>query len=257
MRTTIIQFDTRSPGPHEDLIRQNAVFAESRGYEHMLLTQDSESHPPYWGKVLACNAVAQDSDAILFLDTDSCVMDFSLDIESLLGESTVAIADTGSWALNAGTFAVRCDAYGREFLREWASMYDESKWERTESGWTCPHCMWAGEYYEQGCLNRLAAQRGEPFIKRLGPEDVICCDHFRTEKSLLADNDAMIADLQTFASAMQTAKIVHFCRYYGVLIDIRDKIREGKVVLYDQSKKPTEDLLMEAMEKCLAPRSPT
>ncbi len=259
MKATIVQFDTRSPVPHLDLIRQNAAYAESRGYRHVLLSQDNAASPPYWGKVFACNAAAEDggSEAILFLDTDSCVMDFSLDIESLLGGSIVAVADTGVWSLNAGTFAIRCNQDGLAFLREWSSMYDPSKWELTENGWQCDRCMWAGEFYEQGCLNRLAKDRGEPFVRRLGPEDVICCDHFRTERSILADNDAMIADLQTFANAMQAAKIVHFCRYYGVLMDIRHKIRDGKAVLYDSSKNPTEDLLMEAMEKCLAPRSPT
>jgi predicted RNA-binding Zn-ribbon protein involved in translation (DUF1610 family) len=248
MKCAMIQFDTRDDHEFDELVSQNLQYCVAAGYDHKMFGGNDLDIPPYWAKVAVCDAVAESGeyDAILFVDTDAVVMDFGFRIEDVLSSHSMAVSGANGSA-NAGVFAIRCGDTGRSILKDWMSRYSRDDWDRTQSNeWSCKTCGWAGAAYEQGSLNDLVIPKFRESVVDVGWESFLHCDHLRERP-----NELYVPDFQRFVIAMRTAKVVHFCRAYKVLVPVRHKARLGLIALFDERSPNAEEAMKEAKRICL------
>lgn len=247
MNCLVLQYDTRSWSSKDEMVHHNTRYAQAAGYEHRIEIGDPAKMPPWWGKVSAVLEFAKtkDFDAILFIDTDAAVMDWSLRVEELV-QGDVLFAGSGvSGSYNTGVFAIRCNHDGIRMLEEWMGLYDQGLW-RFEDGLWRTNGNWAGTHYEQGSFNASIAPRYWERIKDVGWKTFLHCDHHRTAVQ------PTIRDLQRFVAAMSQTRVIHLCGLYRdfFMTHIRSGY-EGRLVFFDQT---AEDLEGERKRAAIACR---
>lgn len=155
-RVLVLQYDNRIPFPFPDLRNRNVNYSNYHNYTYICETEKA-AISPYWVKVELTLRYLKDGqfDYILWLDSDACVYDFNVYIESFF-DNTKEFAfsrDHPSWSMlfNAGVYIVKRSNTTIRLFETWMSLYPSHRWSQGEEGeWICAECDWAGSQYEQG-----------------------------------------------------------------------------------------------------------
>ena len=154
------------------LIQQNVKYAVKHQYAYALASQCFSHLPPWWIKVFLIEEIlrTQNIQGVLWLDSDACIYDHSVKLESLLegNKSFYMSPDNRVWQapFNAGVFMVRNDDRGREIMSYWKSLFQPENWSQDPQTrvWQSTG-TWAGETYEQGAFGSKVLPRYRDSIK--------------------------------------------------------------------------------------------
>lgn len=168
----IIQYDDRDRSGLKEmdlLMKHNEkICAQSELCAYTRYCHPATERPVYWEKVHAVSNHMQNNpecDIVAYLDSDA-VLNQSGNL--LIDPSKHFLATTdynflnpilpvSGAKFNAGVFAVRNSALGREIIDDWISKYDASDWKLDdENKWVCENaskkCIWSESSYEQGAF---------------------------------------------------------------------------------------------------------
>lgn len=173
--TCVIQYDDRPDdvlGPQRELMSINETITKRDGGSYHSNRLSSDSHPPYWQKVVQVKKMldANACDAVVFLDTDAVMQQPPSAFVARMGasKSFLMSGDMEPWTseFNAGVWAVRNDSHGRTIIDEWLRKYRPAQWSRIYGKWVCTEdddasCEWAGSAYEQGSFAPVVEKYGE------------------------------------------------------------------------------------------------
>lgn len=155
-RVLILQYDNRTPFPFPDLQNRNINYAKYHNYTYICETQKA-SISPYWMKVEITLRYLKEGqfDYILWMDSDACVYDFCIPVESFFDNTKefVLSSDHPIWPMpfNPGVYIVKRSNNTIKLFEMWMSLYPRHRWSEVEEGeWDCAECEWAGSQYEQG-----------------------------------------------------------------------------------------------------------
>jgi hypothetical protein len=156
-RFLVLQYDNRLDALTPMMV-QNRDYCSRHGYEYMFVNTP-HNMPPYWIKVWLAAKLLKGYAGVLWLDSDACVYDASITLESLLApkKSFYMAPDNAIWKgpFNAGVWLVLNTPTGRRIMREWIAMYDPTIWQRKPSGKWITSGRWAGPAYEQGSFTEV------------------------------------------------------------------------------------------------------
>lgn len=158
----VLQYDNRTLTPEtKKLTEINKNYSKKHNYEYIFVTNDYKL-PPYWIKVHLVRTFLETGyfQGILWLDTDACVYNDEIKLESLIqhDKSFYYAGDTYNRPskFNAGVFFVMGDKIGHDIMSSWMNQYDtiisrkwKNKWEENKNQWMT-NKKWAGITYEQG-----------------------------------------------------------------------------------------------------------
>jgi len=118
--------------------------------------------PIYWKKLQFVNDVLEnnDFDYVLWLDSDTLIIDKTISLESILEDSDNYSIYMGKdlntkFNLNAGVFLIKNDMRGLRFLRECIEVYINRDSCKDEFGNYALNGAWSKGCYEQGVMNEL------------------------------------------------------------------------------------------------------
>lgn len=125
---------------------------------------------PYWFRVHDIYNLLKEGNykTIIYLDLDTIINPnfFETDIKGLvqmIDDTTgkkwdmYLSIDPGvlNREMNTGIIVCRNTAWSKKFVKLWLDNYPSGFWKRDKGKWSCNNCVWAGDEYEQGMLNRL------------------------------------------------------------------------------------------------------
>jgi len=162
---------------------QNYCNKNEGKYDYLFLPfhPSLEKENVYWRKIyltsIFLNAPQQSYDFIVWLDSDSVIMNSSFDLQSYLSLHPLkhifmgvdgVIANQGKHvSLNSGFFILRNSNVSRDFLHECirAHEYDKAYGEILDSALHIVKGTWAGIIYEQGRMNLLLGTSFAKYLK--------------------------------------------------------------------------------------------
>lgn len=137
------------------------LYCKKYGYDYIYIAKNTTGISPYWYKVfLVKDLLEKDYDYVFWLDSDTAIMNFNID----LGDDILDKYDSDIFVgsdnikydvVNAGLFIVRNSKIGREFIDDWIGAYKPY----CEKGNGSLRGRWAMSCYEQGHLNKLIYEK--------------------------------------------------------------------------------------------------
>jgi hypothetical protein len=126
---------------------------------------------PYWIRINDMKNILEsepENTIVVYLDLDAVVnpkffnigiTDFidTLDIKTKKTWNIYAATDPAlyNYEMNTGILIMRNTPWTRKFVSLWFDNYPKDFWKKQNDKWNCKDCVWAGDEYEQGMLNRL------------------------------------------------------------------------------------------------------
>jgi hypothetical protein len=175
------------------------LYCDKWGYEYIHISENNDKISPYWYKIfLVKKLLEKDYDYVFWLDSDSAIMNFNID----LGEDILNNYDSDIFVgsdnikydiVNAGLFIIRNSEIGKEFIDDWVKEYKPY----CEKGNGGLRGRWAMSCYEQGHLNKLIYEKYSKYTSFLDRsifqnnnschEDVFVMHHYGGDKKKRAD----------------------------------------------------------------------
>ncbi len=169
-----LTFDNRPRVKYMDIHDANIKkYCDKYGYEYTFLNKCS--YNAYWCKIyLVLDALKSGKyDYVIWLDTDTVIKDFSVNIGDILNKysSDILIGSDNNknyGLVNSGVFIIKNSAIGKNFLQDcinYAPSYCMN-WDGSVKGY------WAASCYEQGVMNLMIADKYSDHTTVL-PNDII------------------------------------------------------------------------------------
>lgn len=170
------------------------LYCDKWGYEYIHVSQNKKNISPYWYKIfLIKDLLEKDYDYVFWLDSDTAIMNFNVD----LGDDILNNYDSDIFVgsdnikydiVNAGLFIIRNSEIGKEFINDWIAEYKQY----CEKGNGELRGRWAMSCYEQGHLNKLIYEKYSKYTSFLDRsifqnnnncfEDVFVMHHYGGDK---------------------------------------------------------------------------
>lgn len=137
------------------------LYCEKWNYEYIFISKNEKNMSPYWYKIfLVKQLMEKDYDYVFWLDSDTAIMNFNID----LGEDILKKYDSDIYVgsdnikydvVNAGLFIIKNSEIGKQFIEDWMEEYKPY----CEKGNGSLRGKWAMSCYEQGHLNKLIYEK--------------------------------------------------------------------------------------------------
>lgn len=164
----ILTLDTRPQLPYVQVHNRNleAYCARWRGITYKFVNKcegiDKHIHNVYWCKIFLVKKYLHDYDYVLWLDSDTFVRDFSLNILDLFehyDSEFYAGFDRDARFINAGIFAFRNSASSKLLLNLLIQEYMSPQFQaRCQYDSGALKGIWAQTCYEQGIMNEILSK---------------------------------------------------------------------------------------------------
>jgi len=141
-------------------------------FNHRVATGKDKSISPYWNRVRDMSYLLDNyaDYTIIYFDIDVVISPkfFNTPISNLMNNidgytkkqwDMYLATDPHylNYEMNTGIVIIKNTVWSRNFVKLWFDNYPVDFWKKeSQTGkWECSNCIWAGDEYEQGMLNRL------------------------------------------------------------------------------------------------------
>ncbi len=173
----IVSYDTRAESELVKLHNRNIeCYVSKNKVDYKFFTECTSSvkhiHNPYWCKIFLVAEYLPDYEYVLWLDTDTLILEQETDFKKLfdsfpLSDFFIGV-DKNSDTLNAGVFCIKNSERGVQFLKQLTEIYINNEYEDLciDKETSKLNGLWAGYCYEQGIMNYLMKNKiYSPFVK--------------------------------------------------------------------------------------------
>lgn len=177
MKLLVLQIENRNDPMLDRFLQHNQDLSKKHGFEHVWIKHEYDaSLPPWWWKVFCMRKLMSerpDVDLMMWLDSDAFLCQYEKrNPQHLAAEQP----DVNMWVspdafpdpseFNAGSYIVRNNAVGHQILDEWVSLYDATRWTKSNGRWKSQG-PWAGLDYEQGSFAKHLLPKASYRIQQL------------------------------------------------------------------------------------------
>ena len=180
-----IAFITYDDRENENFVIQHNVnmnkYCNKYGYEYIYISKYPKKLPIYWIKIFFIQDLLNNYDYVFWLDSDTIINDFNIDIGNILNQysSSIFIAsDNAKYDIaNAGLLIVKNSEKGKEFIADCIGDYHSNSNACSHKGKLLG--KWAMACYEQGVINKLILEKYYKYTTFIGINMFLCstvCD---------------------------------------------------------------------------------